>query len=71
MAKIGHNVTQMVVQSKCKKVFLDLPKEEALAIKYKRTPIDEERALHEAYQVKALPSHSRLPGVYSMNQFWP
>ena len=25
--------------------------EEATAIKYKRTPVDEERALHEAYQV--------------------
>ena len=44
-------LSKMADGPKKRQIVYQKQQEEAMAIKYKRTPVDEERALHEAYQV--------------------
>ena len=48
---LERRLSKMTDGPKKRQLVYQKQQEEALAIKYKRTPIDEERALHEAYQV--------------------
>jgi len=51
-AALERKLSKMAEGPKKRQIVYQKQQEEANAIKYHRTPVDEERAIHEAYQVK-------------------
>jgi len=56
---LERKLSKMADGPKKRQITYQKQQEEAMAIKYKRTPVDEERALHEAYQVWGLANSTR------------
>lgn len=48
---LERKLSKMADGPKKRQITYQKQQEDALALKYHRTPVDEERALHEAYQV--------------------